>query len=81
MILHIFPMSLGAALQFAPVKKIGGIDRDVDAFFGEQQFSNLPPRLPSLAQLADEIEVRSQDALEWFAAAFSLCRFDHHWTG
>jgi hypothetical protein len=30
-----------------------------------------------LAQLADEFKVRLQDAVKWFAAAFSLCRFGH----
>jgi len=53
---------------------------NVDAFFGEQQFSNLPPRLAPLAQLADEFKVWLKDAAEWFAATFSLCRFGHHWT-
>ena len=75
-----FPNAVWRAFQFAPVKEIRGIDRDADAFFGEQQFSNFPPRLAPLAQLADEIKVRFQDAAEWFAAAFSLCRFGHHRT-
>ena len=39
------------------------------------------PRLAPLAQLVDEIKVRFQDAVERPAAAFSLCRFGHHWTG
>ena len=71
-------MWFGGAFQFAPVKKIGGKDRNADVFFGEQQFSNLPPCLAALAQLADEFKVRFQDAAEWFATAFSLCRFAHH---
>jgi hypothetical protein len=78
---RIFPIRFCGAFQFAPVIKIRGKDRNADAFFGEQQFSNLPPRLTSLTQLADEFEVRFQDAAEWFSAAFSLCRFCHRWTG
>jgi hypothetical protein len=73
-------MRFRCAFQFAPEKKVWGIDRNVDAFFGEQQFSNLPPRLAPLAQLADEFKVWLKDAAEWFAATFSLCRFGHHWT-
>jgi hypothetical protein len=80
MILRSFPIPLGVASQFTPKKKIWGKDRNADAFFSEQQFSNLPPRLAPLAQLADEFKVRFQDAAEWFAAAFSLCRFGHHRT-
>ena len=78
---RIFPIWFCGAFYFAAVKKIWGIDRNADALLGEQQFSNLPPRLAPLAQLADEFKVRFQDAAEWFSAAFSLCRFCHHWTG
>jgi hypothetical protein len=74
-------MRFRCAFQFAPEKKVWGIDRNADAFLGEQQFSNLPPRLAPLAQLADEFKVRFQDAAEWFSATFSLCRFGHRWTG
>ena len=52
--------------------------RDADALFGEQQLGDFLPRLAPLAQFADEIEVRFQDAVEWFAAAFSMCRLGHH---
>ena len=78
---RIFPIQFCGAFQFAPVKKIGGIDGNADALLGEQQFSNLPPRLAPLAQLADEFKVRFHDAAEWFSAASSLCRFCHRWTG
>ena len=74
-------MRFCGAFQFAPVKKIRGIDRDADAFLSEQQLGDFPPRLAPLAQLADEFKVRFQDAAEWFSAAFSLCRFCHRWTG
>jgi hypothetical protein len=33
-----------------------------------------------LAQLADEIVVRFQNAVERFAAAFLMCRFSHRRT-
>ena len=72
---RIFPIRFCGAFQFAPVKEIRSIERDADAFFSEQQFGNFLPRLAPLAQLADEIKVWFQDAVEWFAAAFSLCRF------
>jgi hypothetical protein len=73
-------MRFCGAFQFAPVKKIGCIKCDAYAFFREQQFGNLPPRLAPLAQFADKFKVRFQDAAEWFSAAFSLCRFGHRWT-
>jgi len=75
-----FPIGFYGAFQFAPVKQIGDVDRDADALLGEQQFSDLLPRLAPLAQFADEFEVRRQDAAEGFAAAFPLCRFRHHAT-
>ena len=51
--------------------------RNADALFSEQQFGDFSPRLAALPQLADKIKVWFQDAAEWFAAAFSLCRFCH----
>ena len=65
------------SFQSAPVKVIRGVERDVDAFFGEQQIGDFLPRFAPLALLADEIKVRFQDAVERFATAFSLCRFGH----
>jgi len=56
---------------------IGGVKRDADAFFGEQQIGDFLPRFAPLALLVDEIKVRFQDAVERFAAAFSLCLFGH----
>ncbi len=61
-----FPIWFCGSFQFTPVIKIRGKDRNLDAFFGEQHFSNLSPRLAALAQLADEFKVRFQDAAEWF---------------
>ena len=54
--------------------------RDADALFTEQQVGDFLPRLAPLAQLADEIEVRFQNAVERFAAAFLMCRFSHRRT-
>jgi hypothetical protein len=55
--------------------------RDADALFSEQQLGDFLPGLAPLAQFADEIEVWFQDAMEWSAAAFSMCRFSHRRTG
>ena len=74
----IFPMR--GAFQSAPVKAIGCVERDADAFFREQQVGDFLPRFAPLALLVDEIKVRFQDAVERFAAAFSLCRFGHQRT-
>jgi hypothetical protein len=73
-------MWFGGAFQFAPVKKIRRVKRDADAFFSEQQLGDFLPRLAPLAQLADEIKVRFQNAVERFAAAFLMCRFSHRRT-
>jgi hypothetical protein len=54
--------------------------RDADALFTQQQVGDFLPRLAPLAQLADEIVVRFQNAVERFAAAFLMCRFSHHRT-
>jgi hypothetical protein len=73
-------MWFGGALQFASVKKIRSVKRDVDTLFSEQQLGDFMPRLAPLAQFADEIEVRFQNAVERFAAAFWMCRFGHRRT-
>ncbi len=72
---RIFPIEFCGAFKFAPVKEIRRKDRNADVFLGEQQFSDLPPGLAPLAQLADEFKVRFQDAAEWFAAAFFVVLF------
>ena len=72
-------MRLCRPFQFAPVKVIWRVERDVDAFFGEQQNGDFPPRLAPLALLADEIEMRFQDAVIRSAAA--LMFFIHHHIG
>lgn len=77
-VLRIFPMPLGATLQIAPIKAIRCIKRDADALFVEKQISDFLPRLAPLAQIANEIKMRLQDAVERPAAAFWLCRFGHH---
>ena len=71
-------MGFGGTFQFAPVKSIGRIECDADALLGEQEIGDFPPCLAPLAQLVDEIKVRFQGALEWFAAAFWLSRIGHH---
>ena len=63
---------------YAPVKTIRCIQRDADAFLGEQQFGNFFPCLASLAQLVNEIEMRFHDAVERPAAAFAWCHLGHH---
>ena len=68
------------SFQSAPVKVIRGVERDADAFFSEQQIGDFSPRFAPLALLVDEIKVWFQDAVERFAAAFSLCRFGHQRT-
>ena len=54
--------------------------RDADALFTQKQVGDFLPRLAPWAQLADEIVVRFQNAVERFAAAFLMCRFSHHRT-
>jgi hypothetical protein len=49
----------------------------VNAFFNEQGLSDFLPRLAPLAQFADEIKVRFQDAVVRPAAAFRLIHFSH----
>ena len=73
-------MLFGRPLQSAPVKKIRSVKRDANALFSEQQVGDFLPRLAPLAQLADEIVVRFQNAVERFAAAFLMCRFSHRRT-
>ena len=73
-------MRFGSAFQFATVKKIRSVKRDADALFSEQQVGDFLPRLAPLAQLADEIVVRFQNAVERFAAAFLMCHFSHRRT-
>ena len=73
-------MGFGGTFQLPPVKAIRRIERDVQAFLGEQEIGDFPPRLASLAQLANEFKVRFQDTVERFAAAFWLRRFGHHRT-
>ena len=73
-------MRFSHPFQFTPVKVIRRVKRDADVFFGEQQIGDFLPRFAPLALLADEIKVRFQNAVECFAAAFSLCRFGHQRT-
>jgi len=54
--------------------------RDADALFTQQQVGDFLPSLAPLAQLADEIVVRFQNAVERFAAAFLMCRISHRRT-
>ena len=75
---RIFPMR--CSFQSAPVKVIRCVERDADAFFGEQQIGDFLPRFVLSSLLVDEIKVRFQDAVERFAAAFSLCRIGHQRT-
>ena len=63
--------------QFAPVKVIGRVERDADALFREQQPGDFLPCFAPLALLADEIEVRFQDAVKRPASAFGLRCFSH----
>ena len=68
------------SFQPAPVKVIGCVERDANAFFGEQQTGDFLPCFPPLALLMDEIKVRFQNTVERLAAAFSLCRIGHQRT-
>jgi hypothetical protein len=56
------------------------VKRDANVFLAEQKIGDFLPRFAPLALLLDEIEVRFQDTVERFAAAFSLCRFCHQRT-
>ena len=68
------------SFQSAPAKVIRRVERDADALFREQQVGDFLPRFAPLALLMNKIKVRFQDAVERFAAAFSLCRFGHQRT-
>jgi len=63
-------MGFGGAFQLPPVKAIRRIERDVQAFLGEQEIGDFLPCLAPLALLVNEIKVRFQNAVECPAAAF-----------
>lgn len=72
-------MRSGRPFQVAAIKEIGRMERDSDAFFGEQEIGDFLPGFAPLAQFTDELEMRFQDAVMRPAATLPV--FIHHRPG
>ena len=70
-------MGADHSLEPAFAEEIGCVERDANAFFPLQQLGDLFPRLTLLAQLADELEVWGQNAVEGPAAASMFRGLSH----